>query len=665
MDFYNKLLMLIVLLPAIGAIIGLLIGLNDEKKRDVFNIILTGAHFLIVCFMFKPLTSHGSFEIYIPKIMGVGFDIKLDMLRYIFVWITSLIWFLATVYSSQYLINYINRNRYYAFFMLTFSATLGVFMSENIINLFTFFEIMSFTSYVLIIHDQDKYAHDAGVSYLGMAIAGSFILLMGIFLAYDYTGAITLTQLRSKFQLLGNEKYFISLLILVGFGVKASVFPLHVWLPKAHPAAPSPASAVLSGILIKTGIFGIMMTSLYILQGDLKISYLLTTLGLINMFLGGFLALFQRNIKTVFAYSSMSQAGYIILGIGVAGMLKMHAGNALYGVLLHVINHAVFKVLLFFIAGLMYMDLHELAINRIKGYGKHTKVLKIIFLIAMLAITGVPGFSGYTGKTVIHHALSEAAKLHGGVYFSIAEVVFTLASAFTVAYMVKIFITVFIKDNDKFPEPDEKEKKRSPVYHMSPRAVIPMLILSLLIIFVGVFPEKLYPIISAAIGNLGYGDYSEIHLFDTGSILSSIVTILIGLAIYVLFVNKFLMKSYKGEKIYVNPSVNWFNIERDLYKPFFKWIYRLLSKIFEIVDKFVLTTVTNMGHFLSTVLLKEVNMRFYYDYRQEESEKSVIPMTVKELAYNIRCRFNSMDYSLFIFAIILAVTLVYIIVSYK
>lgn len=665
MDFYGKILLLIVLMPAIGAVIGLALGRKNEKYRDLFNMVMTGIHFAIVCLIFIPLSEHGSLEIFIPKIMGVGLDIRLDMLRYVFVWITSLIWFLVTVYSSQYLINYVNRNRYYAFFMLTFSATLGVFMSENIINLFTFFEIMSFTSYVLIIHDQDRYAHDAGISYLAMAIVGSFILLMGIFVSYDYTGAITLTQMRSQFEFLGTEKYFISILILIGFGVKASVFPMHVWLPKAHPAAPSPASAVLSGILIKTGIFGIMMTSLYILKGDINISYILTTAGLINMFLGGFFALFQRNIKTVFAYSSMSQAGYIILGIGLAGMLGIDGGPAMFGFLFHIVNHAVFKVLLFLIAGLMYMELHDLTINRIKGYGKHTKVLKVMYIIAMLSITGVPGLSGYTGKTVIHHALADAAKIHGGIYFTVAEIVFVLASAFTVAYMTKIFVSVFISNNENFPVPDKETKEKSPVYHMSLRALIPMSVLCLLIVFVGLFPQKLFEIFNNGIGSIGYRLFDEVHIFDLSSFISSATTILLGLAIYILFIRRFLMKDYKGERIYINPTVNWFSLEENFYKPLFIFIYKGVSKIFSIIDRGLLTTVENAGGALSSMFLKEVNMRFYYDYKQEEGEKPVIPRTIKELVDDVRHRFNSMDYSLFIFAIILVVVLFYIIFSYR
>lgn len=657
---YNKLLLVFILLPFLGAVIGFLIGRKNERKRDIFNMVITGINFMIISFLFIPLTSHNSFEIFVPDIMGVGLDLKIDMFRFIFIWITSFVWFLATVYSSQYLINYVNRNRYYAFFMLTLGATLGVFMSENIINLFTFFEIMSFTSYVLIIHDQDKYAHDAGISYLAMAIIGSFILLMGIFLSFDYTGAITITQLKSKFNFLGTEKYFISILMLIGFGVKASAFPLHVWLPKAHPAAPSPASAVLSGILIKTGIFGILIVSNFIMKADYKIGLLVSTIGLINMFLGGFLAMFQRNIKTIFAYSSMSQAGYIMLGIGLTNILKTSGSLAMYGTLFHIINHAIFKVLLFLIAGLIYMVLHELSINIIKGFGKYTKVLKIIFIIAMCAITGVPGFSGYVGKTIIHHALSMAGNMYGGLYFQIAEVIFTLASAFTVAYLIKVFVSIFVHEDEKYKKPTHEEKKKLPIYHMNRRALFPLITLSLAILLFGTFPKVFIPIIKKGMEHIGYGLSFEEYIFDFHSIFSSILSIIIGILIYILFIRKVLLKEINGEKVYINPTKKWFNLERDFYVPIFKNIYHGISKVFHIIDNVFVGGVENVGNLISNMLLKEVNLQF-----TSTTENISETVTIKDYINHIRLKFNSMVYSLFIFAIILAITLVFIILSYS
>lgn len=656
---YGLYLLLIILIPGIGSVVGFFLGKKKESYRDMFNVLMTGAEFALVCYMFNPVRSLGTLEIYVPNIMGTGFDIKLDMFRYIFVWITSLIWFLATIYSTQYLINYKNRNRYYTFFMLTLSATLGVFMSENILNLFTFFEIMSFTSYVLIIHDQDKYALDAGRSYLGMAVAGSFILLMGIFIAYDYTGAITLTDMRESFSYLGDEKYFIAILLLIGFGVKASAFPFHVWLPKAHPAAPSPASAVLSGILIKTGIFGILIVCTYLLRGDEKISYLVSTVGLINMLLGGFLAMFQRNIKTILAYSSMSQAGYILFGIGLVGILKEDGYIALYGVLAHIFNHAVFKVLLFFIAGIIYMVLHELSTNIIKGFGKYKNVLKVMFIIGMLAITGIPGFNGYIGKTILHEALAEAHEMTHSSYFTLAEIIFTVSSGFTVAYLSKMFFSIFMYDNPKYQGQHKK--------FITKRALFPISVLCMIIIYVGLRPQGLLDIIGEGIGVLGYGGELETHFFEWHPISSSLQTIALGILIYIFFLRRYLLGRVDGEINYINPSKDWFNLERDLYKPILKGIYKGFSTIFHIVDNSLLGSAEKVGTHAGNILSREVSMMLPTselpgDY---ESEEVGISITVRDLMERIRERVNSLAYSLFIFALILAVTLVLIIISYR
>ncbi|QGU96618.1 hypothetical protein GOM49_17355 [Clostridium bovifaecis] len=291
----KHLLAFILIFPLIGSFVGYILGRKSEKYRDIFNIIMTGITFGAVMLLYKYITV-AVVEVAVPNVMGTGLHLKLDTFRYIFVWLTSFIWFLTTIYSTQYLISYKNRNRYYVFFMLTLWSTIGIFVSENILNLFTFFEIMSLTSYALVIHDEDDYSHEAGDTYIVMAVSGGLILLMGLFLLYDYTKTLDIIELQTAAKTLGDIKYLIAALIIIGFGVKAGMAPLHIWLPKAHPAAPAPASAILSGILLKTGIFGIIITT-EIMGGDSNIALAILTLGFVNMFLGGLLAMFQRNIK--------------------------------------------------------------------------------------------------------------------------------------------------------------------------------------------------------------------------------------------------------------------------------------------------------------------------------------------------------------------------------
>ncbi len=270
-----------------------------------------------------------------------------------------------------------------------------------------------------------------------MALAGGLILLMGLILLYDYTGTLIISDYKHGLEHIGNVRYVISGLIIIGFGVKASMMPLHSWLPKAHPAAPTPASAILSGILIKTGIFGIMITSLKLMHNDPYVSYFLVIIGCLNILHGGILAVMQRNIKRILAYSSMSQAGYIILGVGLTGALGHHGGLALVGTLYHIFNHALFKVLLFMGVGIIYTILHELSINKINGFGRNKKYLRFIFMLGFLAIIGMPGTNGFISKTLIHEAIVEAKHEGLEMFFTIVEYVFTIGGSLTVAYLLK------------------------------------------------------------------------------------------------------------------------------------------------------------------------------------------------------------------------------------
>ncbi|WZL73363.1 proton-conducting transporter membrane subunit [Clostridiaceae bacterium 35-E11] len=667
-------LLTILILPSLGAMIGWLIGRKNEKYRDTLNVIVTGCTFFIVMLLYKKVMQH-PIELFIPDIMGIGLYLKLDTFRYIFVWVTTFIWFLATMYSTQYLIRYKNRNRYYAFFMLTLGSTIGIFLSENILNLFTFFEIMSFTSYALIIHDEDQYAHDAGRSYIGMAIGAGMILLMGLFLLYDYTATLNISELGEKVKSLGNIKYVISGLIIVGFGAKASMVPLHVWLPKAHPAAPTPASAILSGILIKTGIFGIIITTEMMMQEDIMISMVVLVLGFMNMFLGGLLALFQRNIKRILAYSSMSQAGYILVGVGLMGILKEHRAIAVYGTLYHIFNHAIFKVLLFMGAGIIYMVLHELSINAIRGFGKNKPLLKGVFFIGLLAIIGMPGFNGFISKTLLHEALAEAHHMYHSVWFTIAEVVFTLSSGFTVAYLLKLFIAVFIESNEKYSGQYKG--------HIRKRAIFPMVILGLTVIYIGIRPGTVLPLIDRSLGIFGVKETMHHHFYTLGHMKSSMMSIMIGILIYIGFVRKYLRKTDGKESWFVNPSLNWFNLERDIYEPLMMFTFRWSSAVFHFIDR----GVVNMVHYLGDVIKKLSGMQIKSEKYSKVKLQNMMnvkleiqvknPINVKgidtknlfedisteghslsDVLTKIGVKMNSLMYAVFIFAIILAGILV-------
>ncbi|KYH28682.1 MULTISPECIES: complex I subunit 5 family protein [Clostridium] len=657
------LLWFIIIFPLIGCFIGYILGRRNEKYRDTFNIIMTGITFIAVMLLYR-YVKIGVVEVSVPNVMGTGLHLKIDVFRYIFVWLASMVWFLTTIYSTQYLISYKNRNRYYLFFMLTLWSTIGIFISENILNLFTFFEIMSLTSYALVIHDEDDYSHEAGDTYIVMAVSGGLILLMGLFLLYDYTKTLSITELQVACQSLGNIKYLISTLIIIGFGVKAGMVPLHVWLPKAHPAAPAPASAILSGILLKTGIFGIIIT-MEIMGGDFIIALVILVLGFINMFLGGLLAMFQRNIKRILAYSSMSQIGYILIGIGLMGILKEHRAIAVYGTLYHIINHAIFKVLLFMLAGTIYMVLHELSINEIGGFGKNKKVLKILFFIGLCAIIGMPGFNGFASKNLLHEALSEAHHIYGGNIFILAEVIFTLSSAFTTAYLLKIFIAVFVEESIN----DFRTVKG----RITTKAIIPMMILAGMVLYIGLKPDKIINVISGTMGTFNVKDVPKVHFYSFHNIKTSILTIFYGVIVYIGFVRGCLRKGMGKDWFYENIALGWFNLERDLYRPVMRQVFNAASVILRIIDESIIKSAAFIGNGFKALGKVEVaydnavlKVKNISKERFVTDKKGTAPMdeslfNIKDMVNIIGNIFNSITYSIFIFGAVLVVSLVILI----
>lgn len=588
-----------------ASIIGFYIGRKSEKKRDAFNTLITALEFILIIVLF-PEIKDGPIEYVMPNIMGTGIHLKVDLLRYAMLFISGLAWFLTTMYSTQYLIKKKSRNRYYLFFMLTYATTLGVFMSENIINLFTFFEAMSLASYMLVIHDEDKYSIEAGKSYLFMAIAGGLVMLFGIFLAFDYTKTLDITEMGEVFHQIGNIKYLITALIMSGFAVKASVFPLHTWLPKAYPAAPSPATALLSGILLKTGLFGIIIVLIELMDFDSLVASVIFLLGIINIFLGGILAMMQRNVKRIIAYSSLSQTGFMLMGIGLVGILGEEGGIALTGTILYMINHALFKILLFMGTGIIYMILNELSINIIRGFGRSKLKLKAIFLVGMFGLIGVPGFNGFTSKTLVHEAILEAYHLTHNSFFKISEYLFLVGGALTVAYMLKLYIALFVSKNDEFYG-QYKE-------HVSKRALLPMAILAVLIIFIGLFPMTIIGPFLEYSKSLGLHVPTSIHMFTVETISYSVFSLALGAIIYLLYIrNNLLIKKGKKE-IYINPSLKWIRLEDDVFTPIIKFIYKYSSIVFKFIDSWMITSVSKISNGLKYIADMDSSLVFKMEW---------------------------------------------------
>ena len=431
------------LIEMIIAFLGFIFLRKNEKAYYSVSLISTILVFIFCLYLF----SSGDLSFDIDFICDQGIHLVSDGFRRVYSLIISFMWMICMLLSKDYFKHHHNLSRYYFFNLMTEASTLGVFLAKDLFTCFIFFEIMSFTSFPWVIQEENEGAIRAAKTYLAVAVIGGLTALMGIFLVQYSLNTLVLSELYPLASAYPNKEilYAAGVCILVGFGAKAGMFPLHIWLPKAHPVAPAVASSLLSGVLTKSGIFGVVAISVNIFRFDIPWGNLILILGTITMFLGALLALFSIDLKRTLACSSMSQIGFILVAIGMMVLLGHENALAARGAILHMMNHSLFKLVLVFSAGVIYMNLHKLNLNEIRGFGKKKVVLNICFLLAALGIAGIPGLNGYISKTLIHEAIVEGIPEYG-FYLRIIEWIFLISGGLTLAYMSKLYICIFIED---------------------------------------------------------------------------------------------------------------------------------------------------------------------------------------------------------------------------
>jgi hydrogenase-4 component B len=445
--------LLLVLLPFLGALVTGLTGRKNGAIRDCVAICTAFLSFALALSMY-PMVSAGPIVYELPSFIGLGLSFRVDFLGFAFAVLASFIWFLATFYSTEYMRHEHAPTRYYIFLLLSLGGCLGVFVAGDFLSLFLFFEAMTLASYVLVIHAESEEAMAAGRNYLYMGIFGGLCLLVAIMLLFVQTGTTAISPSLEALATMGNMRFLVALLFFLGFGIKAGAAPLHIWLPQAHPVAPTPASALLSGIMIKTGAFGIIRvfnllftphdghSPLWKMTGDF--GFTLIWIGMVTMFTAAVLALSQRHAKRVLAYSSVSQMGYILMGIGAAAYLGYEGAMGFAGLSYHILNHAFFKAGMFLMVGAIYLRTHNLSYDRLGGLWRRFPVTALAFLVAGAAISGIPGFNGYVSKTLLHHAIVEAWEHHHVASLWYAEKIFTLTGGLTFCYILRLFTSIFL-----------------------------------------------------------------------------------------------------------------------------------------------------------------------------------------------------------------------------
>lgn len=575
-----------VFFPMISAVIGYLAGRKNKEIRDYLADIVTGVELAVFLLLLVFVAGRGGegAAFNIPGVCGMGLCFTLDGFRALYGSITAFMWFISTLFSKEYLQIYRNRNRYYFFLLITLGAVSGIFLSADFYTTFLFFEIMSFTSYVWVAQDEKRESLRAAQTYLGIAVIGGLVMLMGVFLLYQVTGTLKFEELVGcyndyvRFSSSGiPEKRVLAagICMLVGFGAKAGAFPLHVWLPKAHPAAPAPASALLSGALTKTGIFGILILTLYLFAGNAGWGTLILLLGVCTMVLGAVLALFSINLKRTLACSSVSQIGFILVGIGMSGLLGKENGLAARGSLLHMVNHSLIKLTLFLTAGVIFMNLRKLNLNDIRGFGRKKPLLNYIFLMGALGIGGIPLWNGYVSKTLIHEAITEyTGLLEGGAegILSVAalkgiEWCFLISGGLTIAYMAKLYVAIFVEKNEYKGLQEQFDSQKGS--YMNPINGMALAVSATLLLLMGFLPKQ----VMGRIADMGQGfmqvrqEMKPISWFSAQNLKGAFISIGMGVLIYLVVVRLWMIKRENGTVVYVDRWYPYLDLENLIYRP--------------------------------------------------------------------------------------------------
>lgn len=685
----TSLLWLLMFLPMLGAVVSYLIGRKNKTARNYTVIAVALLEVILMAVVFVQTMGGNTMSTGVEKVLGLGLHFTTDGFRSLYVLIAALMWFAASLFSKEYMGHGRNRNRYYLFWLVTLGAVAGVLLSADLYTTFVFFELMSFASFVWVIQEENEGSVHAGNLYLAIGVISGLVMLMGIMMLYHEFGTVSMTEVKellstsvelAETAVSETKLFVIGCLICVGFAAKAGLFLLHVWLPKAHTVAPAPASAILSGVLTKMGIFGILLVSGSMFLGNEVWGLMLLAIGILTMFTGAFLAVFSINFKKTLACSSVSQMGFIVTGISMYTLLHENA-LAMNGTLLHMINHSLIKLVLFLTAGVIYMKTHSLDLNEIRGYGKNKPLLHIAFAIGAYSIAGIPLGSGYVSKTLIHESMVEyMAELPVGsvsTWVELAEILFLVTGGMTLAYMLKLYIAVFWENG---------EAKEKPMCKWSTLATV--LVPAAVLLVFGLLPNQTMDKV-AELGRLTEtavteGHHGAVNYFTWTNLKGAVISISVGLVLYFGFIRTVLMKKVDGKKVYVDRLPEWFDLEKNVYQPivlhFLPFVFGFFSRVLDkLTDFFALfmgkkvlkpkkkhrpVPVGNgfsyaVGSFLDRVV-HVLNVTFFRKNPIQKSYVNSLAIMSTEMEATLNLVGRSVSFGLLLFCIGLVLTLLYL-----
>ena len=467
----------------LGAFLIVVFG-GNRTARNILALLSITASLAFILALVKPVMWNGEIIAYwmggrVPAGgYAIGIALEVDALSLFFALLVSVAVFVSGVYSIQYMRHDDNEREYYTLFLMLGGGVMGLVLSGDLFNMFIMVEILTFAAVALTaFRNTAKGALEAAFKYLVVGSIGSTCILVGTSMLYAQAHTLNLAQLAQVIPGNLNTATKVAFaLLFVGFGTKAFIVPFHPLAADAHGAAPASISVMISGVLTKSGIYGIIRLTYFLFQtmnlGTMQ--FLLVFIGSLSMFVCVTMALAQHDFKRLLAFHSISQIGYVLTAVGLCTALGVSAG------LYHAMNHTLFKGLLFLAAGAVLHETGTTDLGKLGGLSKKMPYTTVLFLIGAFSISGIPPFNGFASKWMIYQATYQKAVESGNIGFLLVTIIALVTSVLTLASFVKVSQSVFFGQL-----PKELENVKEVPFGMR----FAMAIFALLCVLTGLFPN--------------------------------------------------------------------------------------------------------------------------------------------------------------------------------
>ena len=480
------------LLPVIGGILISVLKMENKARHTYYTLLLAVTDILALAAAF--LGEAGSQVTLLHFSENVTLSFGMDTIGKVFLVAVIALYTAAVIYSFEYMKIEERENVFFAFTFVSMGAMIAVCEAANLATVYFAFELATLSTVPMVLHDRTKEAVAAGMKYLFYSMGGALMGLLGVFFVYTYAGdSASFVQggFLDMAKVAGHENLLrgVILAAIIGFGTKAGMYPMHGWLPAAHPIAPAPASALLSGIIAKAGIIAVIRLVFFSVGADFIrgtfVQYTWMTLALMTVFMGSMMAFREKVTKKRLAYSTVSQISYIMTG------LAFLSPDGIAGALLHVLQHAASKGTLFLAAGVFIFKLGSHHVSELKGIGKKMPITMWCFMFASLSLVGIPPFGGFTSKWFLASAAIESGVPGFGI---LAPVVLLISALLTAGYLFPVVIDAFFPGKGEESETSGKSAKRRNPEHEEPASLEPsalmwgpLIALSVCALLVGIF----------------------------------------------------------------------------------------------------------------------------------------------------------------------------------